>query len=54
MGFSLVAASRGYSLVVVRGLLIVGRLLLLQSTGSRVCGLQQFWCMGSVVAVPGL
>ena len=53
-GFFLVAASRGYSLVVVRGLLIVGRLLLLQSTGSRVCGLQQFWCMGSVVAVPGL
>ena len=33
-GLSLVAASEGYSLVVVRGLLIA-MLLLLQTTGSR-------------------
>ena len=36
---SLVALSRGYSLVVVRGLLIAW-LLLLWSTDSRACGLQ--------------
>ena len=34
LGFSLVVASGGYSLVAVQGLLIMG-LLLLQSAGSR-------------------
>ena len=29
-------------------------LLFLQSTGSRVCGLQQLWHVDSLIAVPGL
>ena len=38
---SLVAASEGYSLVVVHGLLIaISSLVALQSMGSRACGLQ--------------
>ena len=36
-GFSVAAASVGYSLVAACWLLIVG-LLLLQSTGSKACG----------------
>ena len=39
--FSLYLMSGGYSLVAVHGL------LLLQSTGSRVLGLQQWWHVGS-------
>ena len=42
MGFSLFAASMGYSRVAVRGLLVAGPLLLL-STGAVVHGLQQLW-----------
>lgn len=40
MGFSLIAASGGYSLVMVRRLLTVAASLL-QSTGPRVRGLQR-------------
>ena len=40
MGFSLVVTSRSYFLAAVLGLLIAV-LLLLQSMGSRACGLQQ-------------
>ena len=47
-GFSLAMASRGYSLVVVN------RLLLLWSAGSRALGLQQLWHVGSVGSGPGL
>ena len=47
---SLVVASGGYSLVVVRGLLTVMR----RHTGSRACGLQYFWCVGSEVVAHGL
>ena len=46
-GLSLVAESKGYSLVVMYGL------LLLQSTGSRARGLQQVQSKGSVAAAPG-
>ena len=45
--FSLVAVSRGYSSLGCTGLLLWW-LLLLQSMGSRVCGLQQLWCMSLV------
>ena len=47
-GLSLVAESKGYSLVVMYGL------LLLQSTGSRARGLQWLQHEDSVVVVPGL
>ena len=43
---SLVAVSGGYSLVAVRGLPL-WRLLLLWSTGSRLCSLPQLWLLGS-------
>ena len=46
MGFSLVVASGGYSLVVVYGL-PVAVLLLLQSVGSRACESQYLWLPGS-------
>ena len=51
MGFSLVAESRGYSLVAGRGLLTVVATLL-QSTGSRAPRLQELWRLASVMAVP--
>ena len=54
MDFSLVAGSRGYPLVVVRGLLIVVWLLLLGNTASRARRLQELQHMGSVVAAPRL
>ena len=41
-------AHGGYFLAVVLGL------LLLQHTGSRVCGLQQLWSLGSAVVTHGL
>ena len=47
---ALVAASGGYSLVVTCGLLPVVR----RHTGSRACGLQYVWCVGSEVAAHGL
>ena len=47
---SLVVASGGYSLVVVLRLLTVMR----RHTGSRACGLQYFWWVGSEVAAHGL
>ena len=40
VGFSLVVASKGFSLVVVHGVLVVHGLLLLQNMGSAVHGLQ--------------
>ena len=51
VGFSLVAVSRGYSLVGVHGLLIVvaSLALLLWNTGSRAHGLQSLQHAGSVV-----
>ena len=52
-GFPLVAASRGSSSLQWVGFSLRW-LLLLQSTGSSVCGLQQLQCMGSVVAAPRL
>ena len=52
-GFSLVAVSRGYSLVAVHGLLSRW-LLLLWSMVSRACGLQSLWLEVSVVAIHGL
>ena len=53
LGFSLVVASGGYSLVVVHGLLraVVS---LVAEHGSRACGLQQLQHMGSVVVAHGL
>ena len=40
---------RGYSLVVIHGLLVeVASLILLWNSGSRVCGLQQLWHKGLV------
>ena len=45
MGFSLVVASGSYFLVAVLGLLIAV-LFLLQSMGSRACGLQQLQRVG--------
>ena len=51
--FSLVLVSRGYSLVVVcRHLIAV--VFLLQSPGSRTCGLRLSRHKGSGVAIPGL
>ena len=50
---SLVAASRGYSLVSVHGLLTAVASLVAEQ-GSRVPGLQWLWRMGSVVEVSGL
>ena len=44
--FSLVAVSGGYSLVAVHRLSLQW-LLLLQSTGSRACGLQYSWLLDS-------
>ena len=52
-GFSLVVASRGYSLVAVHRLLIVVASRVVEHK-FRVCGLQESWHMGSVVAVPRL
>ena len=52
-GLSLVATSRGYSLVLLCGLLTAVASLL-QSTGSTVCRFQELWLMGSVVVAPGL
>ena len=46
VGFSLVVASGGYSLVVGYGL-PVAVLLLLQNMGSRACGSQYLWLPGS-------
>ena len=50
---SLVAASKGCSLVAVHGLLIVVGSLVVEHS-SRVRGLQGLWHMGSVVGVPRL
>ena len=52
-GLSLVRESRGYSLVMACGLWLQW-LLLLQSTGSRACGLQKLRHTGSNVAIPRL
>ena len=52
-GLSLVAASRDYSLLRCAAFSLWW-LLLLWSTGSRACGLQQLWRMGSVVVARGL
>ena len=46
MGFSLVEASRGYSLVAVHGALPVG-VSLVSSMGSRAGGLTSLWPAGS-------
>ena len=46
-GFSLVAVSRHSSSWQCAGFSL-RRLLLLRSTGSRACGLQQMWCTGLV------
>ena len=54
VGFSLVAVSRGYSLVVEHGLLIAVASLLLRNVFSRACRLQQLWHTGSVVVAQGL
>ena len=53
VGFSLVAASRGYSPAVVRGLLTVVASLVAEHR-LWAHGLQQLWHMGSVVGVLGL
>ena len=50
-GLSLVMASRGYSLVVMRKLLI-GRASLVAEHRFQVHGLQQLWLAGSRVLVP--
>ena len=52
VGFSLAAASGGYSLVVVHQVLLVVASLL-QRRGSRAHKLQQLWCKGSVAAACG-
>ena len=52
-GFSLVVASRGYSLVVVQGFSLWWHLLL-QSTGSMCVGFSSCHTLGSVVVAPGL
>ena len=44
-GLSLIAESRAYSLALVPGFSLWW-LLLLQSMGSRACGLQQLWLLG--------
>ena len=46
VGFSPVAASQGYSLLQCMGFSLLW-LLLLYSTGSRTCGLQQLQFLGS-------
>ena len=51
-GFSLVEASRGYSLVAVCGLLIAAASLIVEQGLTH--GLQSLWHLGSAVAVPGL
>ena len=51
-GFSPVTVSGDYSLL--HAAFSLWWLLQLQSTGSRVHRLQQLWCMGSGVEVPGL
>ena len=51
-GLSLVVASGRYSLLECAGFLLQW-LLLLQSMGSRVLGLQQLWCVGSIVVAHG-
>ena len=51
-GFLLVVASGRYSLLECAGFLLQW-LLLLQSMGSRVLGLQQLWCLGSKVVALG-
>ena len=51
--FSLVAASKDYSLVAVHGLLTAVRILLCEAQ-ALAHGLQDFWHVGSVVVVPGL
>ena len=51
VGFSLVAASRGYSSLQCTGF-SSWQLLLLQTTGSRACRLQELWHVGSMVAAP--
>ena len=51
-GFSLAAPSRGYSLVVVCGLLTAG--FSLQSKGSSVLGLQELWHAGSGAVARGV
>ena len=53
MGFSLVVAGEGYSLVVVHGLLTAVAPVL-WTTGCRMHGLQWLWLQGSVVLVHGL
>ena len=53
LGFSLVVASGGYSLVVVHGLLMAV-VSLVAEHGSRACGLQQLQHMGSGVVARGL
>ena len=52
VGFSLDAVSRGYSVVVLCGLPMVGSLA--WSTGSRARGLQYLWYMVSIAVVFGL
>ena len=54
MGFSLVAVSRSYSLVVVLGLLIAAVSLVVGTRGSMACRLHWLWHMGSAAVVPGL
>ena len=51
-GLSLLVASGGSSLLECAGFLLQW-FLLLQSTGSRVLGLQQLWCVGSIVVAHG-
>ena len=51
MGFSLVAARRGRSLVVLLGFSSWG-LLLWPSMGSGVLGLRELWRVGLVVTTP--
>ena len=50
---SLVAVNKDYFLVAEHGLLIAAALLL-QSMGSRVWGLQELQCVGSVTVALGL
>ena len=52
MGFSLAVVSGAYSLVAVYGLLIKVASLTVPH-GSRACGLQWLWHLGSVVAALG-
>ena len=54
MDFSLAAGSRGYSVVAVRGLLIVVWLLLSDNMALRHTGFRSCSTWASVVAAPGL